>query len=137
MRRKSKKDSTYPWNWLEISKQAKDAVGWKCIRCGHENDYSTGHVLTVHHLDLDPNNNAWWNLAVLCQRCHLKIQAKVIIERPYMFEHSEWFRPYVAGYYARIHSHPDTREWVMEHLDALLEYGRPPFTSTLDEEVQS
>lgn len=27
-------------------------------------------VLTVAHLDQDPGNNDWANLAALCQRCH-------------------------------------------------------------------
>ena len=60
----------------------------------------TGYCLTVHHLDLNPSNNRWWNLLALCQRCHLSIQGRVHIERPWMFDHSEWFQPYVAGWYA-------------------------------------
>lgn len=28
-------------------------------------------VLTVAHLDRDKDNNRFWNLAALCQRCHL------------------------------------------------------------------
>jgi hypothetical protein len=42
-----------------------------------------------------------------------------------MFEHSEWFKPYVAGYYAYTHGLPDDREFVNAHIDELLEYGRP------------
>jgi hypothetical protein len=56
-------------------------------------------MLTVHHLDLNPANCAWWNIPALCQKCHLRIQAKVIMEREWMFEHSTWFLPYVAAYY--------------------------------------
>ena len=123
MRRKSTGD--YPPDWPAIAQACKDAAGWKCIRCGHDHDPIAGYVLTTHHLDLNPANNAWWNLAALCQRCHLKIQAKVIMERYYMFEHSAWFRPYVAGYYAHLHGLPDDREYVLSHLDELLEYGRP------------
>lgn len=33
-------------------------------------------VLTVAHLDHDPTNNNLANLAALCQRCHLKYDAK-------------------------------------------------------------
>ncbi len=55
---------------------------------------------TTHHLDGQKGNCNWWNLAALCQRCHLHIQAKVVMERVWMFDHSEWFKPYVAGYYA-------------------------------------
>lgn len=117
--------SDYTEDWPQVSAAAKVLAGGKCERCGHENDYATGHVLTVHHLTLDPANNAWWNLAVLCQRCHLHIQGRVIMERLYMFEHSEWFKPHVAGYYASIYGHPTDREWVMTKLTMLLDYGRP------------
>lgn len=57
-------------------------------------------VLTVHHLDEDKMNCRWWNLAALCQRCHLRMQRGVVMGRPYHFEHSEWFKPYAAGFYA-------------------------------------
>lgn len=33
-------------------------------------------VLTVAHLDQDKNNNRFWNLAALCQKCHLKHDIK-------------------------------------------------------------
>ena len=42
-----------------------------CEGCGIGN--GKGHVLTVHHLDMNPSNCEWWNLAALCQQCHLKI----------------------------------------------------------------
>lgn len=100
MKRKSPKDSRYPDNWNEIAKSVKDAAEWRCVRCGHRHEPETGYCLTVHHLDINPSNCAWWNIPALCQRCHLSIQSKVVMERPYMFEHSEWFKPYVAAYYA-------------------------------------
>jgi 5-methylcytosine-specific restriction endonuclease McrA len=112
--------SAYPANWYEIAKHVKDDAGWCCVRCGHSHDPLAGFTLTVHHLDLDPQNCEWWNLAALCQRCHLRIQAKVIIERVWMFEHSPWFRPYVAGYHARLRGLPTERGWVMAHLEMLL-----------------
>lgn len=74
----------YPADWLVIAKRVKDAAGWCCIRCAHPHDPVVGYTLTVHHLDLNKSNCEWWNLAALCQRCHLHIQAKVIMERPYM-----------------------------------------------------
>lgn len=101
MPRKSRPDSTYPPDWRELAQRVKDGAGWCCIRCGHPHDTSAGYTLTVHHLDLDPSNSRWWNLLGLCQRCHLSIQARVVLTRPWvMIEHSPWFRPYVAGYYA-------------------------------------
>jgi len=121
--RKSK--SEYPENWPEIALKVKEDAGWKCVRCGHPHDFKSGHVLTVHHLDMDPANCEWWNCPALCQKCHLSIQAKVVMENPWMFDHSEWFRPYVAGYYASQHGHPTNKEWVMKNLEMLLEYGKP------------
>lgn len=82
-------------------------------------------MLTVHHLDLDKSNCAWWNILPLCQRCHLHVQAKVVLERPWMFEHSDWFKPFVAGYYASINSLPSDRDFVMDHLNFLLDLGKP------------
>lgn len=115
-----KPKSEYPEDWPEIARQTKEDAGWRCVRCGHRHDRESGHVLTVHHLDLDPQNCAWWNIPALCQRCHLTIQSKVVMEQPWMFEHSHWFKPYVAGYYAHLRGLPDSREYVMENLDELL-----------------
>ncbi len=114
----------YPENWPEISRQVKDAAGWRCVRCNHPHDPAAGYSLTVHHLDLDPSNNEWWNIPALCQRCHLRIQGKVILERGWFLDHSLWFRPYAAGYYAKVLGYPTDRPWVMAHLDRLLNYGK-------------
>ena len=35
----------YPDNWKEIADKIKSAHDWKCERCGHANDYLSGHVL--------------------------------------------------------------------------------------------
>lgn len=122
MPRKSKGE--YPSDWPEIAKQVKDEAGWKCIRCNHPNDAESGHMLTVHHLDMDKSNCKWWNLPALCQRCHLTIQAKVIMERTWFLPHSEWFKPYVAGYYAFHYGLPDDRESVMKRMDELIALGQ-------------
>src|SRR5262245_6663119 len=34
-------------------------------------------ILTVHHLTGDKADCRWWNLAALCQRCHLSVQGRV------------------------------------------------------------
>lgn len=83
-------------------------------------------ILTVHHLDGDKANCRWWNLASLCQRCHLEIQAKVVMERVYVHEHSEWFKPYVSGYYAAVYlDEPDlSREEVVARMPELLALER-------------
>ena len=38
-------------------------------------------ILTVHHLTGEKADCRWWNLAALCQRCHLTIQGRVVMER--------------------------------------------------------
>ena len=90
----------YPENWPEIARQVKIKKHWRCERCGHLDDRQSGHVLTVHHLDGDKANCADWNLAALCQRCHLHIQAKVYFDQMTLpcFEHSDWFKPHLEGY---------------------------------------
>jgi hypothetical protein len=82
-------------------------------------------ILTVHHLDGDKRNCRWWNLAALCQRCHLTIQGRVVMARVWPWEHSKWFRPYVAGYYAAVYLGEDLdREQTLERLDELLALER-------------
>jgi hypothetical protein len=79
----------------------------------------------VHHLDEVKGNCRWWNLAALCQRCHLQIQGKVRMERVWAWEHSEWFKPYVAGFYALSYLGEDLdRPAVMARLDELLALER-------------
>lgn len=113
--------STYPDDWPKIASDVKEAAGWKCIRCGHVHEMESGHVLTVHHLDGDKANCRWWNLVALCQRCHLSIQGRVVMDQPYFFEHDEWFKPYVAGFYAWKYLGEDlSREQVIGRLDDLL-----------------
>ena len=88
----------YPPDWKEIARAIKEGVGWKCERCGHPHDSKAGYTLTVHHLDMDPANCAAWNLAALCQRCHLSVQARVDFHQQYMLEHSAWMRRHVEGF---------------------------------------
>ena len=126
MKRKSK--STYPPDWAEISKRVKDEAGWKCVRCGHPHELKTGYVLTVHHLDMNPANNEWWNIVALCQRCHLHVQAKVVLEQIWAFEHSDWFKPYVAGYYASKLGLPTNREYVLANTERILAYSKGDIT---------
>lgn len=114
----------YTPDWKVIAVAIKDEADWCCVRCKHPHEPATGYCLTVHHLTGDKSNNAWWNTPALCQRCHLKIQSKVIMHRPWILPHSEWFKPYVAGYYAYVHGRPTDREYVLTHIDELLELGQ-------------
>jgi hypothetical protein len=116
----------YPPEWPDIARATKDAAGWRCVRCGHPHDIDAGYMLTVHHLDMDKANCRWWNLAALCQRCHLTIQARVDLHRPWvMLEHTPWFRPYVAGYYASKYAGLDlSREQVEQDITRYLALER-------------
>lgn len=112
----------YPSDWLTISTATKDAAGWRCVRCTAPHDREGWRILTVHHLNGRKDDCAWHNLLALCQRCHLSIQGRVNPDRPWvMTEHTPWFRPYVAGFYARKYLGVElSRAEVMDRLDELL-----------------
>jgi 5-methylcytosine-specific restriction endonuclease McrA len=115
--------NSYNADGKEKRRLARESVGNKCIRCGSPS--VPGRILTTHHFDGDKSNDAWWNLLPLCQVCHLSFQGRVDPEQPYMFEHADWLKPYVAGFYAWKYEHRMiTREDAMIQLDALLAYER-------------
>jgi hypothetical protein len=81
-------------------------------------------ILTVHHLDGIKANCRWWNLVPLCQRCHLLIQRKVVLDRPWPWPHSDWFALYAAGFYALKYLDEDlSRDETKVRLDDLLAVG--------------
>lgn len=103
--------------------EARERVGNKCIRCGSAS--VPGKILTTHHFDGNKANDAWWNLLPLCQVCHLHIQGKVDPEIPWFLEHSEWLKPYVAGFYAhKYEQRTITFKEACARLDELLAYER-------------
>jgi hypothetical protein len=82
-------------------------------------------ILTVHHLNGNKADCRWWNLVSLCQRCHLRVQRVVLMERVWPWEHSDWFKPYVAAYYASAYLGEEiTREQAVERMDELLALER-------------
>lgn len=104
-------------------REARESVGNKCVRCGSPS--MPGKILTTHHFNGDKANDEWWNLLPLCQVCHLKIQAKVDPEIPWMLEHSEWIKPYVAGFYAwKYEGLLISRDEAIARLDELLKWER-------------
>jgi 5-methylcytosine-specific restriction endonuclease McrA len=72
----------YPKNWkTEIRPAILERAGHKCEFCeatNYQPHPATGSrvVLTVAHLDHDVRNNSHDNLRALCQRCHLRYDAK-------------------------------------------------------------
>jgi len=52
-------------------------------------------------LDGNKDNCLSWNLAALCQKCHLTIQGRIKMDQMFMVEIldvSPWFEPHLKGY---------------------------------------
>ena len=65
------------------TKKDKESKEWNYAPEGHMVDEMEGFgykvtkiILTVAHLDHDKTNNRFWNLAALCQKCHLNHDRK-------------------------------------------------------------
>jgi len=101
----------YPPEWPEVAEQVKQDNDWQCERCGHDHEAEPPWVLTVHHLDENKQNLEDWNLAALCQRCHLQVQNKV-----------DWYRDTLTG----VHT-----EWMAEHVRQYNEWARERDKPTL------
>lgn len=65
-------ESRYTHDWATVSRRYKEDRGWRCEDCGVYcgGSKSDRRLLHVHHRDLDPQNNAPWNLDALCVVCH-------------------------------------------------------------------
>ena len=107
------------WNTRDIGSPARRGPDGRIWVLGGKRRQ---RVLTVAHLDDNKGNDRWWNLAALCQVCHLSTQSRIEMERPWVITpHSAWFRPYVAGFYAFKYLGQDlTRAEVEARLDELL-----------------
>lgn len=90
--------SRYPDNWDEISLSIRNQANWICQACGYAcrrpdepwtqfcermgwNAFDPNHkrgqyVLTVAHLDQNPQNCDRANLKALCSICHLRYDAR-------------------------------------------------------------
>jgi hypothetical protein len=90
----------YPPEWPAVAWLVKVISGWRCERCRrpHSGTMADGFGLTVHHLDRRKWNLEHWNLAALCQRCHLHIEHHVEFYRDWPFAHSLWMAVHVADY---------------------------------------
>ncbi len=99
--------------WVEYPEAGMD---------GHVSPVEANYrILTVHHLDEDKANCRWWNLLAACQRCHLSLQRRVVMGRPYHYEHKDYFKPYAAGFYAWKYLQEElSREETMARLAELL-----------------
>ncbi len=72
----------YPKEWPTIALRLKQEAKWCCSACKHPHDPERGYTLTVHHRDGDKANLSRSNLIVLCQRCHLRRQARLRLYGP-------------------------------------------------------
>jgi hypothetical protein len=95
----------YPDNWEEISTRIKNKAGNRCERCNHPDEPETGYTLTTAHLDHNKANNEEWNLAALCQRCHLHfehLQLETLFYQLELLEPFEqiWLLPHKEGFEA-------------------------------------
>ncbi len=110
--------------WLATTLLPPFTVGGQISESGQPYE-AHWRILTVHHLDNNKANCRWWNLAALCQRCHLTIQGRVVMARVWPWEHTDWFKPYVAGYYAHAYLGEDLdREQTEARLEELLALER-------------
>lgn len=71
----------YPKDWKQVRQAILARSGLRCEFCGasqYQKHPETGSkvVLTIAHLDHQPENNDPANLKALCQRCHLTYDAK-------------------------------------------------------------
>lgn len=62
--------NTYPENWGEISRAARQAANWTCPKCKLALAVHKKKYLHVHHRDGVKSNNVPSNLEVLCLGCH-------------------------------------------------------------------
>jgi hypothetical protein len=82
----------YPCTWPFIAYEIKKKADFKCENCGSPS--VPGKILTVHHLDMNPQNCTYENLVALCQVCHLSIQAKYDPKTGWLpgIEKPEWMK---------------------------------------------
>ena len=100
-RRPDQRDS-YPPYWDRLASSIKMMADWKCEVCRHPHEPEEGYCLTVHHLVAVKSMCYRWNLAALCQRCHLKLEGRLSLEREadtvQMFALPEWLVPHLEGF---------------------------------------
>lgn len=89
----------YPPNWEAIALEVKEAANWKCEECGQDcrksgeswfeffdrtcwslalNEKWGQYILTVAHLDHQPENSDRANLRAWCSVCHCRYDLKAM-----------------------------------------------------------
>lgn len=88
---------SYPADWHDIAERLKKAAAWKCERCHRGHSVKAARVITVHHLDGNKANCEDYNLAVLCQRCHLSVQNTFDPRQMTFLPPPTWLLPHIAA----------------------------------------
>jgi len=68
--------SGYSDDWETIAWGAKEAAGFRCLRCSEAFEGDDLKFIGVHHKDYNKLNNDPSNLEVLCWPCHQAIHLK-------------------------------------------------------------
>jgi hypothetical protein len=121
-------NGSQPFDATNLAAQLTDELGYEVAHEAQAQAVIRGRlveaqwrILTVHHLNRIKHDLRWWNLCALCQRCHLTIQSKVYLERPWYREHTEWFKPHAAAWYAWSFLGLElSREETLERMEELL-----------------
>lgn len=117
--------TTEGWTPFDPTPEAGPAaIGALLSTFGNAQVQAAWRILTVHHLTGEKADCRWWNLVALCQRDHLLLQRRGVMDRPWPWAHAEWFKTHAAGWYAHHHLGLDlTREETVARLDELLDLG--------------
>lgn len=83
------RDADGKWYEAQMIMDALDNTGYdyfshELSNCYHKNGELTRCIkiiLTIAHLDHNPDNNEYSNLKALCQRCHLRYDVKEKVRR--------------------------------------------------------
>jgi hypothetical protein len=98
---------SYPDDWPTIAARIKAKANHRCEKCGVTDSHNPadGNCLTVHHLVPTKQLCEDWNLAALCQRCHLILQGTDLnvdfdLHQTFFsfFEVPAWFKPHLDGF---------------------------------------
>lgn len=109
--------------WSPCDEQCTHAAGALVRSMGFTTE-AQWRILTVHHLNGVKADLRWWNLVALCQRCHLQVQRRVVMDRPWPWPHSPWFQLHAAAWYSlKYEGRELDRDEALEHLDNLLKMG--------------
>lgn len=115
-KRKNNHTGEYAPNWPQIAAEIKKKGNYTCERCKivfRVSDemvfHGRGYSLGVYHLDHNKSNNLRWNLACLCNRCHLSLESeknrltfqggKNILNQLLLFAdlREHWLVPHIKG----------------------------------------